>query len=286
MRVFAIRDATLPGEKDLAYLLYYEASRRFVVELRKDISRWELPLSLGPFAEKGIQTLDFVWSRRWVEQRIIPPDRQNLGMILKEHGLTEYDPFGLLMITSGRCAQDDCYLVPLKEGDLPEELRQRMNRRVRELVHVREDRCLLIFGDGRIREIEFSQMLDGDPQLQRLLRYYRGLSGLRRAPGGLGAEWTEEQFISAETLEQLSEPAVLAEEDLRAYVQNNLVSSGEAAELLHCSRQNLNDLVRRGKLRPVREGRGGCLFLRRDVEERDEARRTRPLRTDSSGCCG
>lgn len=43
----------------------------------------------------------------WVRQRIVPPDRQNIGQILKANGLEEYDEFSLLMFGSGRCAQDD-----------------------------------------------------------------------------------------------------------------------------------------------------------------------------------
>ena len=56
------------------------------------------------------------WSKLWVQQRIVPTDRQNLGQVLKENGLSEYDEFELLMLAEGRCAQDSYFLA----GVLPE----------------------------------------------------------------------------------------------------------------------------------------------------------------------
>lgn len=41
-----------------------------------------------------------------MQQRIAPTDRQNLGQILKDNGLDEYDEFQLLMLANGRCVQD------------------------------------------------------------------------------------------------------------------------------------------------------------------------------------
>ena len=38
--------------------------------------------------------------------------------------------------------------------------------------------------------------------------------------------------------------------------------------MLHCSRQNINDLVRREKLKPVRENGNNSLFLKSDIMKR------------------
>lgn len=51
-------------------------------------------------------TVNAYWSKVWVQQRIAPTDRQNLGQILKDNGLDEYDEFQLLMLANGRCVQD------------------------------------------------------------------------------------------------------------------------------------------------------------------------------------
>jgi len=48
---------------------------------------------------------------QWIQGRICPPGRHNIREILKDNGLDEYDEFGLLMVTKGRCDKDGLYLV-------------------------------------------------------------------------------------------------------------------------------------------------------------------------------
>ena len=186
-------------------------------------------------------------------------------MILREFALKEYDPFSLLMIARGRCAQDDCYLVPLKEEEYPEELQTRLRKKISELIHVSPQRELIILGDGTVSEINIEILKTGNNELRRLLSYYHGLSDLRVSPGGQGVEWDEERYIPNHTLFPALEPAELVQKDLIAYIQNNLVDTGEAAAMLSCSRQNIRDLIRRGKLKLVREEGNNSLFLKRDI---------------------
>ena len=112
MKIFAIRDATDNAQKDLAYLLYYEVDKRFYIELPENADPWETPLLLASFAQKGEHTINSYWSRIWVQQRIVPSDRQNIAQILRDNGLKTYDEYELLMLSSGRCEQDDYYLSP------------------------------------------------------------------------------------------------------------------------------------------------------------------------------
>ena len=109
MRIFAIKDDTLSQEIVLGYLIYYENAKAFYIELPDDADPWETPLLLSSFVKRGERSVSSYWSRLWVQQRIIPRDRQNIGQVLKENGLKEYDEFQLLMLTMGRCAQDECY---------------------------------------------------------------------------------------------------------------------------------------------------------------------------------
>ena len=125
MKIFAIRDESADVQKDLAYLLYYELEKRFYIELPEGADPWELPLLLDSFVKQNETTVNSYWSKIWVQQRIIPTDRQNIGEILRDNQLEEYDEYELLTLAMGRCAQDDYYLVPIDEKDLPEEIRKR-----------------------------------------------------------------------------------------------------------------------------------------------------------------
>jgi hypothetical protein len=113
MKIFAIRDEE-NQKKDLAYLIYDEKEKSFCIKLPDNADPWETPLLLSSFAKRGERTVGSYWSRLWVQQRIVPTDRQNLGEILKANGLKEYDEFELLMLAQGRCAQDSYYLVPIE----------------------------------------------------------------------------------------------------------------------------------------------------------------------------
>lgn len=48
-----------------------------------------------------------------------------------------------------------------------------------------------------------------------------------------------------------------------------VVNSTEAAELLGCSRQNITDLIRRGKLHPLKSSDKNTLYLKSEVIQRN-----------------
>lgn len=125
MKIFAIRDESADEQKDLAYLFYYEHEKKFYIELPQGVDPWEMPLLLDSFVKQNETTVNSYWSKMWVQQRIIPAERQNIVEILRDNQLEEYDEYELLMLAMGRCAQDEYYLVPMEEKNLPEDIRQR-----------------------------------------------------------------------------------------------------------------------------------------------------------------
>jgi hypothetical protein len=59
-------------------------------------------------------------------------------------------------------------------------------------------------------------------------------------------------------------------DDLISFIQNELINTAEAMQLLNCSRQNIFDLIKRGKLTPVKELPKDRLFLKADILARLE----------------
>lgn len=47
------------------------------------------------------------WSMRWVQSRIIPSSRQNIGEILRVNGMRSYDEHKLLLKNEGWSCQDE-----------------------------------------------------------------------------------------------------------------------------------------------------------------------------------
>lgn len=131
MRVFEIYNPLKRKRKVVARLSYDEHSDIMSIAIADDAQPADLPLMLELFAKRGEREIPDEWARRWVEDRIPPRGRQNLGEILRAHGLDHYDEIELLASANGRSAQDDFLIrevvpssvnyavVSLQEGNRP-----------------------------------------------------------------------------------------------------------------------------------------------------------------------
>lgn len=269
MKIFAIRDESMIEQTDLAYLLYYELEKRFYIELSENADPWETPLLLSSFVKKGETTVNSYWSRMWVQQRIIPTDRQNLGQVLKDNGLKEYDEFDLLMLAMGRCAQDDYYLVPMDEAELPLEIRKRFSKRIEDIVPL-DNYCLLVFfRDGAVRKCDLKAYFQKTPAFQVLLRKEDFFYAADLQPGGYGVEWDVNLSVTDEYLYRTGKNVPLSVSDFRNFVVHRIVNVAEAAELLGCSRQNIDYLTRAGKLHPVKSSGKNTLYFKSEILKRN-----------------
>jgi len=269
MKIFAIRDEEESVQKDLAYLIYYEQEKQFYIELPTDADEWETPLLLSSFVKRGKRTVNAYWSKLWVQQRIVPTDRQNLGQILKENGLAEYDEFSLLMLAEGRCAQDSYYLAPISKDELPEDFSQRYKEKVEDIIPLSGHSLLVFFRDGLVRKCSVETLLKGRAfSSSPILKDEKVFSSVSVQTGGYGVCWGESLTIDDHTLYQCGEEVPLTLEDFRRFISCRIVNTMEAAELLGCSKQNIEDLIRRDKLHPVKINARNKLFLKSEILQR------------------
>ena len=112
LRNFALHDGNLGGIR-VGGLTYDAKARQFAMTIDRNVPMNDLPLSLECFAYKGKYQLAHEDSLRWISGRICPPGRHNIREILADNGLSEYDEFGLLMVTRGACDKDELYLVEI-----------------------------------------------------------------------------------------------------------------------------------------------------------------------------
>lgn len=267
MKIFAIRDETDLSQKDLAYLLYYETPKRFYIELPEDADPWDTPLLLSSFAKEGVKSINSYWSRLWVQQRIVPSDRQNLGQILKDNKLKAYDEYELLMLGMGRCAQDDYYLVPITENDLPKKVVKRFEKRIEDIVPLSDHALLVFFRDGMVRRIDLTDYFSSHPRFQILLQHPELFRHVRIQTAGYGIQWDETLSISDRELYGMGKRIPLSMDDFKSFAEERVVNASEAAELLNCSRQYINDLVKAGKLHPIKASEKNTLFLKSEILE-------------------
>lgn len=59
-----------------------------------------------------------------------------------------------------------------------------------------------------------------------------------------------------------------SKEELSKFISENVVDTSEAMALLNCSRQNIDDLVKRNKLTPIRSLSKTKIFFKEDILDR------------------
>lgn len=209
------------------------------------------------------------WSKIWVQQRIVPIDRQNIGEILRDNHLKEYDEYELLMLAMGRCAQDDYYLVPINEKELPEEITRRLSKRIEDVLPL-ENHCLLVFfRDGVVKKCDLQKHFEKTKTFQVLLKKPDYFQYVQMQTGGYGVAWDVNMTISDTMLYRIGKSVPLTMEDFRNFAAHRIINASEAAEILGCSRQNIIDLTKRGKLHPIKTSEKSTLYLKSEVLKRN-----------------
>lgn len=266
MKIFAIKDDTMPKETILGYLVYYENSKTFYMELADGIDPWDAPPVLSSFAERGEYSIDSYWSLRWVQQRIVPRDRQNISQILREHNLREYDEFSLLLPAMGRCEQDDFYLEEIPEEALPELLSRRWRTKVADVAPMEAPKLIVFFQNyaAKVIDARLMNISACEPFLIKQDRF----NTVEVQPGGHGIYWNDRAMISHRDLYSHGISLPLTQQDFHQYIKTRVVSASEACGILECSRQNIDDLVRRDKLHPIRTDSKYKLFSKSEVMQR------------------
>lgn len=110
MRRFEIIDGEKPGAVPCGILCFDEATRKFSFEVAEGAGPRDVPAMFALAVERGERQVPPRLVQAWVEERIAPVSRQNIGEILRAHGLEEYDPAVLLTSNRGRSTQDGFFL--------------------------------------------------------------------------------------------------------------------------------------------------------------------------------
>ena len=266
MKIFVIKDEE---NKSIAYLFYYEKSKKFYIELSNDSDEWNTPLLLSSFLKKGEKSINSYWSEQWVKQRIIPTDRQNLGSILKDNNLEEYDEYKLLVMNHGRCSQDDYYIVEIKKTDLPKEYVDRNKKRIENVIALNNYELLVTFRSSEIKKYNVLKYQDLNKKMLRILNSKELFELVKVDIDGHGICWGENINISCEEIYEHSVKIPLTRDDLKLIIKNSCMDTSGVTQELNCSKQNVDDLVKRNKLHPFKEGNKYKLFYKWEIEKRN-----------------
>lgn len=265
MVIFEIRNKA-EKRRLLGYLFYFERSKRFFAEVLDEVDEWSAPFLFSGHVKKGIRSIDSIWTEKFVRQRIIPSDRQNLGSILRENGLKKYDEYKLLQLSEGRCVQDELYLVRVTEKEISAGVKRRLREKVLDVMPLRNMKALVCFKNGESRIADLKDICGGDPVFGKILSDEKLFYGVRVSPGGNGIEWGEERFVSAQKLKSRGKISDIRWEDILRFIRDRLLDTAEVSEMLQCSRQYVDQLADKGRLTSVRKGARSVLYTKGSLE--------------------
>ena len=267
MKVYAIHDRDLEHKEAIGYLFYYEKADAYIIELRENLNEWEAPLLFKELVKKGIYTIRKDYALLWVKERVIPSGRQNIGAILKNAGLKEYNEMALLRLSKGICSQDNCYIDEVSEDDLPDEISKRRLLTITECFPVGNDTILCMFRDDSVRKLNLQQLSCQYKEISHVLKNKDLFWSVRVGVGGYSITFQDIIEIEVSILREKGGNQLLTAEDFYAFAHNNVVDTTGACELLQCSRQNLSYLIKSKKLEPLILGTKENLFSRGAIEQ-------------------
>lgn len=261
MRSYNIIDGDL--NQNIGCLICYEKSEDCVVELIDGIDEWKAPLLFDRFVKEGVYTIPRKASRMWLEERVIPSDRQNLAAILKNHNLREYNIFKMLDISKGICAQDSMYIKPINE--IPKYIELRTKEYVRECAALSNGRLLCFFNDSITKIIHLSEFIDID-KIEYVMRDKKLYESIKVVTGGRCVTFNDSIDIPAYRLRQSGENVPISLDDFITFTRLNILDTTDSCNMIECSRQNLAYLTKKQKLIPIKENVRGSLYLKSDLE--------------------
>lgn len=129
------------------------------------------------------------------------------------------------------------------------------------------NRLLICFETGEVRLCEFEALCQELPGLA-VLRDSQLFARFEIESNGRELIWPGCCRISQQKLAALGEQLPLSRADFVCFCQNQLLSTAEAAQMLQCTRQNIDSLVRRNRLQPVKCYAKNKIFFKSDILRR------------------
>ena len=259
MKIFEIINQE--NSMSLGHLLAFEKDKNFIVELRENLDEWTAPLLFAPQVKKHIFTIPRNLCLAWICERIVPSNRQNIGMILSNHKLKTYDELKILEITGGRCSQDNYVLQ--KTDEIPEYIINRMKKNLTELV-ISEDSVLVFFADETVRKIPLDTLFQIE-SAEKLSTNRLLLESGQVGSGGYYATFNDSIDIPASILYKAGIKLPLKKSDFVRFATKNILDTAESCRILECTRQNIAYLIDKKHLSPVKENVKGNLYLKGDL---------------------
>lgn len=260
MKIYEIYDEE--NNLSVGVLIYYEKKASYVIELQEELDEWTAPLLFSTYVKKGIYTMSSELSYLWVQERVIPSGRQNIGSILKTHRLKEYDEMKFLELSEGRCSQDGLCIKKL--GELPLYAKNRAKKNITECFITDDNNILCFFLNGEIKKIDIAKLsyLEG---IKSVINNRDVFESAKVGVGGYAIVFNDVIEISARDIYEEGLLIPLTINDFLAFAKKNILDTSESCYELECTRQNLSYMIKEKQISPIKENVKGNLYLKGSI---------------------
>ncbi len=139
-----------------------------------------------------------------------------------------------------------------------------LSKKISQVVPLEDLRLLVFFQNGVIKIFDVKPLIDEYEDFQ-LLREPAIFQQVKVEPGGYGISWNEDLDCSEGELWDNGVEIPLSLSDFVSFIQHDVISTAEVAELLHCTRQNVDAGIKRGSISPIKSFPKTKLFLKSSV---------------------
>ena len=238
MKIYEIKNK----EEVFGYLFYNKKIDDYYIELNTNTDNQ--PIFFNEFIKKGMKNINSYWTKRWVDERVIPYSRQNINSILKINDFTYYDELEIFIKMKGKSSMDDTFIDEIKIDDLPLDIKERRNKTIIDFMKLKENNIIVFFknGEAKICNLEYELV---EPFLS-----------------SFGNEIIDNynHHLDYLKLYELGKKSPILYDDLITFLKTNIYTSDDVRKELNVSRQYISQ-IKNSKIKEVSKD----IYLKNDV---------------------
>lgn len=231
MRIFKIKNKV----SIYGYLYVSKKLDNAYVELME--GDLDYPIYFNIFAQKGIYTINCDLTKKWILERAIPYERQNIAAILKENNLKAYNEFEMFILSKGKSSMDDTSIEEISLNEVSEQIIKRHKMLIQDFI-LDDDSLLVFFKNGITKIVKLTFNYDSEPFLSEFRDEII---------------FTSKERLSYIDLYKKGEEIKFSFSALKKYLANNILDANELAEFKGVTKQNISLQKKNGKLSPIND---------------------------------
>ena len=185
------------------------------------------PVFFDIFINKKKYIIESYWTRKWIEERVIPESRHNIKDILKDNGFKYYNEILMIIASRAHSSMDDNYLKQIKYEEVSDCVKERRKHLIKDFIYLKEKNKAIVFFENGISKMINLKTKNNKPFINCF-----------------GSELisTSYEFYSYDDIYKNGKNTPLLYDDLLNYVNENILSTNDIKKEYDYSRQYVNKL--------------------------------------------